>query len=181
MRSCFIEEVPDSYTGIDSIDIISTGQEYTEAPTVTITGDGTGATAQAHIINGKLERIDVTNRGSNYTKATVSITTNNNGFGATARAILEAKNGELRLGYYKTNGEKVIINNKIGTINYETGLINLINLKVEDINDNDNYNQGIFTINIIPEEDDISPVRNNIIDIDENDSSSIRITVMPDA
>ena len=69
------------------------GFGYTVAPTVTITGDGSGCTAQAFINStGNLEKIEVTNIGSGYTKATVTLT------GAAAsparvRAIISPKGG----------------------------------------------------------------------------------------
>lgn len=59
-------------TGISSITISGTG--YSGAPFVTITGDGTGATAVANIDgSGNITGITVTNAGVGYTTATISL------------------------------------------------------------------------------------------------------------
>jgi FtsP/CotA-like multicopper oxidase with cupredoxin domain len=58
--------------------------------TVTITGDGTGATAVATVgANGAVTGITITNPGSGYTSATVDITSAN-GTGASASAVVTA-------------------------------------------------------------------------------------------
>ena len=44
-RQVFFEEVPNSSTGVDEIEIINPGIGYTSTPTITISGDGSGATA----------------------------------------------------------------------------------------------------------------------------------------
>lgn len=75
---------------IDAIKIISNGYGYTEA-NVTITGDGSGATANATISNGRITSINIVSAGSGYRDATVSIT--GDGKGATARAILPPPKG----------------------------------------------------------------------------------------
>lgn len=59
---------------IDSISIISAGSGYTVAPSVSIVGDGVDATAVAHIVDGALSYIEVTNPGINYTYANVTLT-----------------------------------------------------------------------------------------------------------
>ena len=65
-RNAFIEEVPEVLTGIDSILIESTGQNYTSIPSVEITGDGNGATATAIVSGGRVTGIQITNPGTNY-------------------------------------------------------------------------------------------------------------------
>jgi hypothetical protein len=176
-RSVFFEEVPDAFTGIDSVSILAAGTGYTEIPTVTITGDGTGATAEAKIVNGRVTAVNVTNRGSNYTTATVAITEGGAGAGASAQAILQVRNGTLRTYYLKTNGEKVIVNESAGTIDYLTGKIILNELQVLEIPDNARYDNTLFTLNIEPENDTIYPLRNQIFLLDDNDSGAIAITM----
>lgn len=68
------------------------GSGYTTTPTVTIYGDGTGATAVATVSGGKVVKIEVTNAGTNYNLAYVTIT-GGNGAGCVARAVLSPKNG----------------------------------------------------------------------------------------
>jgi hypothetical protein len=75
---------------INNIQIISQGYAYGAAP-VTISGDGTGATAEAVITGGKITKINMTNYGSGYTYANVSI--GGNGYAATARAITSPYGG----------------------------------------------------------------------------------------
>jgi hypothetical protein len=61
------------------------GSGYTSAPTVTITGAGTGATAAANVWNGTVVGYRITNPGSGYTTASVAVT-GGGGTGATATA-----------------------------------------------------------------------------------------------
>ena len=58
---------------INNIPVISGGFGYTSA-TVTITGDGTGALAEAVVVGGAITKINMINPGKNYRWATVSIT-----------------------------------------------------------------------------------------------------------
>ena len=178
-RNVFYEEIPDSYTGVDVIDVISSGTNYTTA-NVTITGDGTGATAKATIVNGKILSITVTNKGSGYTRATVSFT-GDNGYGAVAIPRLQAKNGILRLYYYKDNGEKVIINSTSGTIDYDSGQIVLSPVNPSSITTNNFYDPNILTVNVIPNSEIIPPVRNRILAIDENNTQSIQIEMVAES
>lgn len=170
LRSVKIEEVPASYTGISSIEVTNPGFGYTSEPTITITGDGTGATAYAKIVKGKIESIILENRGIDYSKATVSIS-GGGGIGATASAVIDAKYGTLRTIYYTTNAERKIVQSNIGTINYDSGLIELNDLKIESLPSN----LTEIKLTVLSEEAIISSKRNNIISIDTDDSSSISI------
>ena len=79
------------FAGAGSIDVINvtdggSGYDDTISPiTITITGDGQYATANAVVSGGSIVDISVANTGSNYTFANVSITSAN-GAGATAVA-----------------------------------------------------------------------------------------------
>jgi hypothetical protein len=75
---------------INNIPVISSGFGYTTA-TVVITGDGTGATATAHIVDGAIIKINITNTGLGYRWATATIT--GNGVGAKLRVILSPYGG----------------------------------------------------------------------------------------
>lgn len=178
LREVRFEEVPSAFTGVDSVEIVNPGINYTSTPTITINGDGTGATAVARVAGGRIQEITVTNKGSNYTRATISIS----GVGSEASAIakLESKFGKLRSFYLKTNGEKVIVNNDAGTINYETGLIDLTALFTLGTVTNDFYDTNILTFDLPIDKEIIYPLRNRIIDIDENDARSIQLTVVPE-
>jgi hypothetical protein len=167
-RLAQIEEVPESFTGVSDIIITNPGSGYTSPPTVTITGDGTGATAVAKIVNGRIESISVTNRGRDYTRALVSIS-GGNGFGGQSSAILDNRFGTLRLVYFDTNAERQIINPNLGTINYDTGEITLNNLNILATYSND----GLIRINVQSQNEVIESIRNNIITIDSDDATSI--------
>lgn len=71
---------------ICNIPVVSQGYGYSIGTTVTIVGDGTGATAEAVVENGKVVKINITNYGRGYRNATVTI--NGVGFGAKARAVI---------------------------------------------------------------------------------------------
>jgi hypothetical protein len=58
---------------VDSISIVNPGINFTGTPSVTISGDGTGATATAEVFNGMLRRINITNPGRDYTFANVTL------------------------------------------------------------------------------------------------------------
>ena len=63
---------------IDVINVTNSGSGYDAINypvTVTITGDGSGATANAVVSNGTVSDIVIYNAGSNYTYANVSVTT----------------------------------------------------------------------------------------------------------
>jgi hypothetical protein len=84
---------------IMSIPMISGGWGYAAA-TVTIEGDGTGATANAVIgTQGEIKKITITNYGQNYRWARVVIS--GNGFGAKARAVITPYGGH---GKFVLNG-----------------------------------------------------------------------------
>ena len=177
IRQVFFEEVPSAFTGVDGVDIINPGINYSTTPTVTITGDGTGATAVARISSGRITNIEITNKGINYSRATVSIT-GGDGSEASAVARLESKFGSLRTYYIKTNGEKVIVNDNAGTVNYELGLIELISLNTTGTEDNDFYDENVLTFNLPIDREIITPLRNRILTIDQNDPTSIQIDVI---
>lgn len=60
-----------THGGVTYIDVIDGSSGYiTGAPTVTITGDGTGATAKAYISEGgTIESVEILTRGTDYTSA----------------------------------------------------------------------------------------------------------------
>ena len=79
---------------IDCIRVVNQGMGY-DGISIVIDGDGTGATAEAVILNRKLIKINITNRGQNYTCATVNIIALGSAptTVAVARAIMSPKYG----------------------------------------------------------------------------------------
>ena len=177
LRQVFFEEVSSAFTGVDGVDIVNPGINYTSRPTITIIGDGTGATAEARITSGRISSIILTNRGINYSRATISIT-GGGGSEASAIARLESKFGRLRTFYIRVNGEKVIVNENAGTVNYETGLIELTSLRSTGTVLNDFYDDNVLTLNIPIDREIITPLRNRVLTIDQDDPTSIQIDVV---
>lgn len=176
-RKCFIEEVPESFTGIESISVVNPGINYISEPTINISGDGVGAKAKATVVNGKILSIQVTDPGNNYTKASITIS-GGGGTEAAAVAVLEARVGTLRTYYFKTNGEKVIVNNKAGTIDYDTGEITIDAFFPISLTTNNYYPSDVLTFNIPSQSEIINPLRNRIISVDEGDPFAIQLSVV---
>lgn len=80
---------------IHNIQVVSGGYGYTSPPTVSIRGDGTGATATCSVVSGVITGFTVTNIGSGYRKAQI-VLTGGGGVGAVARAILPPFGGHGR-------------------------------------------------------------------------------------
>jgi len=172
IESVYLEETPSSTTFVQQIDIINPGFGYTSTPTVTIVGDGTGATAEATVVNGQVRSITVTNAGVNYTQALVQIT---GGGGSLASAVVElaGNQGTLRT-YYFLNGVKTILNSNAGTVNYATGVVTLTDFNPSNINSP----LGVLSLQAVPTSTIISSARDKIITLDITDSAAINIDVV---
>lgn len=177
-RQCFFEEVPSSFTGVESITVTNPGIGFISTPTIEIVGDGEGAVAFATIVNGKLSKITVTNPGVGYTTAVIRIS-GGGGRLATASAVLEGRFGQLRIVYYKpdeiTNeNTKVILNSGknngvVGSIDYFLGKI-----YINEFNPLDVANDfGEISINIRPKISVISSVRDKMLAFDGEDPTSV--------
>jgi len=168
VRTAQFDEAPQSFTGISSIEITNPGTGYTTTPTVTITGDGTNATAEAVIVNGRIQSINITNRGVDYTRATVSIT-GGNGYGAEALAVIDGKTGTLRTIYYDSLAQRQIINSNAGTVDYDNGIVTINNIRFLSIDSTD----GLIRLSIESEKGIIESTRDTILTIDEDDPIAI--------
>lgn len=167
-RTVQIEEIPESFSGISDVVINNPGANYTSIPTVKITGDGTGASARAKIVNGRIDSIEILNRGVNYTRAIIQIE-GGGGFGAVVTPILNSRFGTLRLIYFDVNAERQIVNSNIGTINYDEGRVELNNLNVISVNSSDGY----IRLTVRSENQIVSSFKNTLITIDNTDPTSI--------
>jgi len=172
VRTVTLEEVPKSFTGVNSIEILNPGTGYTSEPTVTITGDGFGATARAIISLGRIERIEVTNPGIDYNRAVVTIT-GGGGFGASALAVIDTRVGRLRTVYFTENAERVVVKSDVGQIDYDNGIVSLTDINVLSVVDSD----GLIRINSGLQNNIIQSERNTILTIDETDPASIVINL----
>jgi hypothetical protein len=173
LRSVILEEVPQSFTGISNILVATPGNGYTSTPTVTITGDGNGAEAEAVIVNGRVQSINVLKRGYDYSRAIVTLS-GGGGTGATATASIDNRTGTLRTIYFDTNAERRIVDENIGTIDYDSGRIVINDIKIESVNGNSSN-----TVKIIVESQEgiIESVRNTILTFDQDDPAAISINL----
>lgn len=179
-RQCFFEEIPSSFSGVESISVNVSGYNYTSTPTVEIIGDGSGATAVANIVNGKLSSVTVLTPGIGYTTAAVRIT-GGGGSLAEATAVLEGRYGQLRIAYYKTDevssqSTKVVINQSrnggvAGTIDYKLGKIYLNDFAPTAVNND----FGDIMIHMIPEINIIQSKLNKMLVLDAADPTSITV------
>ena len=168
IRRAVFEESPQSYTGISQIQITAPGSGYTTNPTVTISGDGSNATAEAVVVNGRIQSIKITNRGTDYTRAIVTIT-DETGYGADAVAVIDGKIGTLRTIYYDSLAQRQIINSNAGEVDYDNGIITINSINFLSVNSDD----GLIRIDIEAERGIIQSLRNSIITIDETDPTAI--------
>lgn len=178
LRDVLIEEVPESFTGVSSVTVLNPGVNYTEAPIVQIIGDGSGATAEATIVNRRVSTVKITNEGFNYTRATVAFSGGGDGSGATASALIRNSIGTLRTFYYRPNGEKVIVNNNAGKINYLTGSIELTSMLTTKVILNPYYDENVVTLNVTPDNEILYPSRNRLFAIDMNNPQSIQLELV---
>jgi hypothetical protein len=176
IRTCFIEEVPFSYSGIDTVEILDPGTGYTETPTVEIIGDGTGATAQPVVVNGRIRSINVIKRGSEYTNAVARISGGGSeARGASAKVVIQGKTGNLRMYYFDDNQIKVFVNESIGTIDYTTGKVTISELAILDVlND---FKQ--LSIHAKPENTVFESNQNKILTLNYDDPESISVRLTP--
>jgi len=177
INGVYIEEVPTSTYGIDSISIINPGYGYQSKPTITIKGDGTGATAQAVIINGSISSVVVTNSGNNYTQAIAVVTPATSDTTGKLGALvvnLQGQYGTLRTYYNNANTNvKTVLNTNIGTVDYQNGIITLNNFNPYGID----TALGQLSISVTPTTDIVSSTYDRIITIDEFDPTAIAVNV----
>jgi hypothetical protein len=171
-RNCQIEEVLQSFTGVESIDVVTPGNDYVTTPEVVIEGDGFGAEARALIVNGSLKKVEIVKQGTGYTSARATIT-GGGGAGATVRANLQGRFGKLRIYYFDSNQIKKTITEDVGTIDYRLGTITLNNFSPTSIDDP----FGTMIIKVIPRRKIFSSVRNRIITLDQSDPAAIKVTI----
>jgi len=181
INGVYLEEVTTYTGGIESLSILNPGFGYQYAPTVTILGDGTGATAVATIgtsgsVQGAITGFEVTNAGSGYTSAIAVITPqpgDTSGRLGAAIVNLQGRYGTLRTYYNTSSSVKTILNSNAGTIDYNTGILTLDNFNPYYI-DND---LGQLTVSVTPTSTIISSTYNKIVTIDPYDSGAVVVNV----
>jgi hypothetical protein len=176
-RQVYFEEVPSIASGIERIDIINGGINYTTIPTVTISGDGTGAVGIAKILGGRVVSIQLINQGENYTRASVTIT-GDTGSGVVVQSVLQSRVGTLRTYYFNTSGEKIFVNKDAGTIDYNNGIVVLKSVLPVSVMSNAYYEPNVLTINTFADREIIESIRNKILDIDVDNPLSFQTEIV---
>ena len=172
----YLEEIPTQTFGVDTISVINPGFNYTTTPTVSINGDGAGATAVAVLSGGTIQSIIVTNSGNNYTSAVATITPaegDTTGQGASVNVNLQGRYGTLRSYYFNPKNAKTILNSNVGTIDYTNGVITLTGFNPYNV---DNP-LGQFAVTVTPKTSIISSTFSGIITVDEFDPNAIAVSV----
>lgn len=172
----YVEEVPFSFSGVESIAMVNPGSLYTSTPQVFIDGDGFGATAVATIQNGRVIGVQVIDSGTEYTLATARFV-GGGGTGAVATPVLSQRNGTLRSFYYKDNGQKVILNTSAGTIDYLLGTVTLINFNPSSVAVNPFYTSGVLVMTGQPDSQTITQKGNRIMTVDTTNPIAIQVNV----
>ena len=178
VNGVYLEEIPSSTGGVESISILNPGFGYQYAPTVTILGDGQGATAEAVInTNGQIRKINITNSGNNYTSAIVSITPSTydtTGRNAVATVNLQGRYGTLRSFYNNSQFVKTVFKNNVGSIDYNQGVITLDSFGPIGV---DNP-LGQLTISVKPKTTILSSSYNRILTLDPFDPNAISVNII---
>jgi hypothetical protein len=92
--------------GIHVIKVTAGGSGYATAPAVTITGDGTGATANSTITANVVTSVTITAAGTGYTRASVAFASG----AATATAIISPKGGHGSNAVEELGGKFIMLN-----------------------------------------------------------------------
>lgn len=178
INNVYIDEVPVSTYGVESISVINPGYGYQYAPKIDILGDGSGATATAVLASGSIKNVVITNSGNNYTSAIATVTPqpgDTTGQLAALVVNLEGKFGKLRTYYNNNNNAKTILDDNIGNIEYDNGTITLDAFNPVSVNNE----FGLLTVTATPIVSTISSSYNRIITIDEYDANAITVNVIP--
>ena len=173
----YIEEAPSLTNGVESISILNPGFGYSYPPSISILGDGTGATARAVLTAGRISSIVVDTAGSGYTSAIAVITPNVNDttgqFGSLV-VNLDGRYGTLRTYYNNTTNVKVILDPNAGKIDYSSGIVTLTDFSPYGVNND----LGQLTVSASPTTSIISSSYNRIITVDEFDPNAITVKVI---
>jgi hypothetical protein len=92
--------------GIHVVKVTAGGSGYATAPAVTITGDGTGATANSTITANVVTAVTITAAGTGYTRASVSFASG----AATATAIISPQGGHGSDAVEELGGKFIMLN-----------------------------------------------------------------------
>ena len=172
-RTVVFDEIEQAYSGVNTIQLTDAGFGYTTAPTVKIVGDGSGAEAEVIIVNGRIQTINMVKRGIGYSRAVVTIE-GGSGYGATGVAVIDGRVGTVRTIYYDSNAERQIVDDNVGFIDYDNGIIQIYDINILSVGSPDGY----IRIAVESEKTIVETIRNTIITIDETDPTAITIELV---
>ena len=173
LRTCFLEEVPDSFSGIEEVEVVEAGRNYTSTPTLTVLGDGVGAVVEAVIVNRKFKSVRVLQPGSGYTTAIIQVEGGNGGTGVELNAVIQGKRGTIRSYYFDDLNVKTILNSNAGTAEYDHGRVTLRSFNPVSVDDPD----GFLRFNARPNTLTFRSQRQSLTTIDEFDLNAINVTL----
>lgn len=174
LRKCFFEETPGTSSGIESITILSAPGEYLTPPTISISGDGVGANAYPIVVNGEVTQIVIDDPGVNYTTASAALIYQDEiDITASFSVSIQGRFGVLRSYYFDNNNIKTTLDPEAGIIDYTLGKITLTEFDPFSIDDS----LKILRFTAKPATNNFESSRNRIITIDDEESSSIQISM----
>jgi hypothetical protein len=112
-------------------------------------------------------------RGIGYTRAIVTIE-GGSGYGATGVAVIDGRVGTVRTIYYDSNAERQIVDDNVGFIDYDNGIIQIYDINILSVGSPDGY----IRIAVESEKTIVETIRNTIITIDETDPTAITIELV---
>lgn len=100
---------------IEAVKMLNFGNGYTSANTVTvtITGDGSDAAAIARVTGSQVTSVIITNPGSGYTHADITITDSAGGTGANARVMISPPGGHGSDPMRELGGSYLVLNPRL--------------------------------------------------------------------
>jgi hypothetical protein len=127
-----------------NIVIIDGGAGYTSSPTISIDGDGSGATATAVVSGGEVKRIQMTARGTGYNFAKINIT-GGGGSGATARGVIAPFTGITADPRITLKSKAIIFNSKPDGTENGDFIVNNDFRQIAILKNPRNYSGNLFT------------------------------------
>ena len=97
---------------IHIVKVTAGGSGYATAPTVAITGDGSGATATATVSGGSVTAITITAAGTGYTQASISFS-GGGGTSAAATAVISPEGGHGANAISELGGFYIMMNTRL--------------------------------------------------------------------
>ena len=82
----------------------------------------------------------------------------------------EDGNGVLRI-YFLSAGKRTIYNGTAGTVDYENGIVTIDPLFISAVSNVDEASSTRIRVTVIPDSNDVVPVRNQVLEIDEVNST----------